>query len=252
MRRMRIGAGILLALLAVSAEARATFGGAGFGGGAPAPGGAGQSRPAAAGGMTGFAGACGPSGFAGMSGFSGCFGGPNMCGFSGCLGGPYCYGSMSGCFGSFAVATQTYSKWAPSPGKAYYHRTLTIQMPPPNEAILEFVLVHYPDRPKFFYYYDPVEKKYFGRYRTGATPTDCFHVLGFADRKPSLKDIKDSAFRSTGGMPIMKYVLQPKSGVSVDAALQNLKLLRPPESIPDELLGLPPEEPALKKMPEKK
>jgi hypothetical protein len=187
------------------------------------------------------------SGMIGMSGHCG------YIGFSGCFGNPFCFGSMSGCFGGYFMPTQAYSRWAPSPNKAYYHRTLTIQTPAPNETAFEFVMVHYPDRPKFFYYYDPVDKKYFGRYRLGAPPTESFQVLQFNDRKASLSDIKDSAYRNTSGMPPFSLIVRPKQGTTLDATLQNLKLLRPPETVPDALLGLPPEEPpVLKKAPEKK
>jgi hypothetical protein len=121
-----------------------------------------------------------------------------------------------------------------------------IQTPAPSTAAIEFILVHYPERSKLFYFYDPVERKYFGRYRIGAGSTDCFNLLGFVDRKANLKDIPDSAYRSTGGMPQVGQVIRARPGTTVDAALEKLKLLRPPESVPDQLLGLPPEEPALK------
>lgn len=128
MKRTHVGTGLVLLSLIFVNDVHANLGGrsatpvAGFGA---------TGSVGAVGGIGGIAGMCGPAGFAGASG---CYGSGliGMCGFSGCYGGPYCFGTMSGCFGGFAyLPTQTYSKWAPSPSKAYYHRTLTIQTPPP-------------------------------------------------------------------------------------------------------------------------
>jgi hypothetical protein len=186
----------------------------------------------------------------------GCFGG-FPCNFSGCFGGVP--GSFGGCCGGMPGFTtpmvggfggapiQSYTKWTPSPGRLYYFRTLTIQTSAPNETALEFILVHYPERAKLFYFYDPVDKKYFGRYRLASSATNCFDLIPFADRKSNLKDIPEPAFRSVAGMPALPQVIRGRPGTTVDPALQNLKLLRPPESIPDDLMGLPPEESLQKK-----
>jgi hypothetical protein len=266
MKRWFLGAAILLTCSpGLVTEARA---GGGVAGGYPMTGGfggqtSGQGWSGSFGGMmgmTGFngmGGCCG--GMMGMGGASGCcgLGGcgamMGMCGFNGMTG---CCGGMMGmgCCGVFPTApTQAYSKWTPSPGMLYSYRTLNIQNTPPHDRSLEFILVHYPERPKFFFYYDPVEKSYFGRYRLGAGAADSFSLLGFADRKANLKDIPESAYRSTGAMPAVPQVIRARPGTTVDAALRNLRLLRPPESMPDELLGLPPEEKLNEKnSPEKK
>jgi hypothetical protein len=171
-----------------------------------------------------------------MSGFPCNHGG--FCGFGGCCGG----------FGvQFPQPTQSYSGWSPSPAKTYYYRTLILHTLPPNEATLEFVLVHHPERPKAFYYYDPVDKKFFGRYNIGAKPEQCFNLIPWSSRKGSLKDISDASAPFAGPMPDFKHIIRPRPGTTLDPALQNLKLMRPPESIPDLLLGLPAEEPTLKK-----
>src|SRR5262249_46291804 len=160
----------------------------------------------------------------GFAGMSGCYGMIGYCGFGGCFGGPICMGFMYGCFGSFPSLTQTYSKWTPSPSKAYYYRVLTVQTPAPNDLTFEFVLVHYPDRPKFLYYYDPVEKKYVGRYRPGARQEDCFHLVSPNYRKSNLADIPESSFRSIGGMPVLHQVIQTKPNVTDAPVVKTLKL----------------------------
>ena len=275
MRHWHAGPGILLAcFLGLAAEARAgNFGGfsAGFATDGSVGAGFGGIAQQCATPLAGCIGSAPASGMIGMCGFGGCTGGFG-CSIGGCLGGHPCsFGgclgcSFGGCFGtvpcsfsgfcggfSTSMPTQTYSKWSPSANKTYYFRILQVQTPPPNDLCLEFILVHYPDRPKFFYFYDPVDKKYFGRYLLGARPENCFNLLNVNDRQTNLKDIPESAFRHTAGMPTVTQVLRPRTGTVIDGvALQNLKLQRPPESIPDELLGLPPEEPTLKKSVEKR
>jgi len=196
-------------------------------------------------GMVGGMGNCYPGGLCGFSGYCG------FCGFTGCWGiSPFYYGYPYYGLNALPTPPQAYSKWIPSPSKTYYHRTLTIQIAAPSATTLEFVLVHYPERPKFFYFYDPVEKKYLGRYRVGAGPGDCFSLLEFEERRTNLKDIPESAYQNPGSMPMMPAVIYARPGTSIDPNLQNLTLLRPPEGVPDGLLGLPPEEKGLKKLQE--
>lgn len=73
-----------------------------------------------------------------------------------------------------------------------------------------------------------------------------------AERKATLKDIMEASFRTLGSMPTIPQITKLKMTTPPDAYLQTLKLMRPPESIPDDLLGLPAEEPSLKKPPDKK
>lgn len=148
-----------------------------------------------------------------------------------------------------ANSTQFYSKWQPSPSKSYYYRVLQIQTPAPTERSFEFVLVHYPDRPKMFYFFDPVEKTYLGRFKLRSSTEKCFELLSASDRNASLNEIKETAYRPIGGMPSLAHFITPKSGVLAAElnGLRNVKILRPPESVPDELLGLPAEEGSPKK-----
>ncbi len=78
------------------------------------------------------------------------------CGLGGCFGGL----PMSGMMGMQSV-NQSYSKWTPSPSRAYYYRTLSIKTPPPNEAALNSSSSTMPIGPNSFTSTNPVEKKYF-------------------------------------------------------------------------------------------
>lgn len=258
----------MIVLAAFGAEARAgAMPTGGFGGDPPtivAHGGGGGHPGCTFGGCGGFSGTMSGCfggcpmhmGMCGFGGFSGCIGGM-PCSFGGCLG-----GGFSGCFGSFPCSfgggqfsggqhIQTYTKWSASPGRSYFYRVLHVQTPAPSEATLEFILVHQPDRPKYFYYFDPVDKKYLGRFIIGAKPEQCFNLLPFADRRTNIKEIPESAYRAIGTMPTFPQVIRPRPGTMVEPSLQNVRLSRPPEAIPDELLGLPPEELSLRKPGEK-
>jgi hypothetical protein len=191
-------------------------------------------------GYTGFGGMCGHIGFFGMSGCCGGF--PCHC-FNNC---PTTFGGcFGGCFGGFGgLPTQTYSRWAASPTKAFYFRHMHVTNVSGSDSVFEVVLVHYPERPKHFYYYDPAAKVYVGRYVVGAKSDACFSLLGPSDRKAELKSIREAAFRSAGPMPSLAKLILPKTPAftSAVAAVQNVALTRPPEGIPDALLGLPAEE----------
>ena len=272
MKQWRMGTGIILGLLVIGTEGRAQIGG---GAGPRGPTSLatahlhGMSAPNGPGGM-GMSGMVGGSMGGGLIGmpYYGCCGGFSQplqvmggTGFSGMVGFPGCCWGPCGCWGfptfpfnglnAIPAATQSYSKWTPSPNKTYYFRTLSIQTPAPNEALVEFIAVHYPDRPKYFYYFDAVEKKYVGRYRVGAGPTECFNLIAFGDRKAHLKDIPESAFENATAMPMVPSLIYTRPGTTIEPYLQNLTLLRPPDAVPDQLLGLPPEEKGLKKMIEK-
>lgn len=239
----------ILFLASTGAQAQSVPTGSFGGESAPQPprGGGGAGMVGVGGGFSGCFGGCPCS-------FGGCFGNPcnigGCCGFGGCFGGLPCqFGG--GCFGGFqcqfggcfgSQPTQTYSQWSHSPGRSYFYRTLHIKTPAPNESTIEFIMVHQPDRPKHYYFFDPVDKKYFGRYMLGAKTEQCFALLSVSDRKINLKDIPDSAYRTIAAMPTMPQIIRPRPGTTVDPSLQNVKLMRPPEVIPDQLLGLPPEE----------
>jgi hypothetical protein len=246
---------IAACVLLNAAEARAGggFGCVGGSGGSTLP--SGHGVTGTVGGMSGFSGlggCCGGFSMCGFSGtgFGGCCGGIAGCSFGGCMGMiGMCGGcGIGGCFGSIAFQpSQSYSSWNASPGRSYYYRTLTVHTPPPSESALEFILVYHPERPRYFYYYDPVERKFFGRYSVGIKPEQCFSLLSPNLRKASLKDVADLGYGVAGPMPTIPQIIRPRPGTTIDAMLQNTKLMRPPESLPNEQLGLPAEEPTLKK-----
>jgi len=219
------------------------MGGGGFGGTPSMASGGGMMM-----GMGGMSGGFqhGMIGYGGYCGFGGCCGGM-PCNFGGCMGCFPC-GMMGGCMGGAFYGlgpTQTYAKWSDSPGKAYYYRTLQITPSAlaPNDKTHEFIVVYYPERPKYFYYFEPVAKAYVGRYVLGSKGENCFSLLNPADRKANLKSIPENAFRGPGTMPTLPQLVNMKSPSIIEPGpWQTLRLNRPPESVPNELLGLPPDE----------
>jgi hypothetical protein len=233
------------------------------GGGTPTPGGSiGGAAGFGTGSLTGVSGIAGKCGVSGYTGLCGCCGGIGaMCGVMGFTGMGGCCGGMTGMYGCLgcypsyplygaflSTSSQTYAPWKASPNKAYYHRTTQVYAPAPNDISFEFVIVYYPERPKYFYFFDPAEKKYIGQYQLGARPEKCFSLLNPNERKASLRDVSTALFRNPGPMPSLQQTFRPSGAIIGDSnALKDIKLQRPPESIPDDLLGLPPEEALEKK-----
>jgi hypothetical protein len=175
-------------------------------------------------------------GLCGIGGIGGCHGGIGgmigICGLGGCCGG------LMGC----AQPTQFYSDWSRFPGRSYFHRSHHLLAP--NFSMVagstpELLVIYYPDRPHYFYYYDPQQKKYVGRYRPASKDTECFAVLAPAKRKRSLAEITESSFGKWGPMPALASLLSP-SGL-IAASTFPSQIQRPPDGLPGH--NLPPDEP---------
>lgn len=193
-------------------------GGFGFGSGFGNPGGMG---------LTGASGFCG---FAGASGFGGCCGG-NFSGF------PCNFGYFGG-FG--AVPQQSYGAWNKFPGKTFYHRDLYVANP---FAFQSLTVIHYPDRPNYFYFYDPAQKKYVGRYRRGAKDQECFAPLPPNFRKATLGELAEKSYSKWGPMPALAQLTGPavtNPSVPTPALGAPPHLIRPPDTLPGH--DLPPDE----------
>jgi hypothetical protein len=191
------------------------MGGFGFGSGNP--------------GGVGLAGASGLCGFTGASGFGGCCGG-NFSGFP-----------CGGYFGGFgAVPQQFYGAWNKFPGKTYYHRDLYVASP---FAYQSLTVIHYPDRPNYFYFYDPAQKKYVGRYRRGAKDQECFAPLPPNFRKATLGEVVEKSYSKWGPMPTMaQLTAPPATGAPPSMATLGTppQLVRPSDTLPGH--DLPPDE----------
>ncbi len=226
MNRQRLS-GVLLGLLIAAAPAPAQ----GLVG-TPPPGGVGTIGGGFGGGLGGGLGGIG-GGLGGMCGLGGC------CGMMGIGGGIAGIGGMHGfgCWGT-GMSLQFYSDWTHFPGRSYYHRSFhfptAIVLGSNPATVQELRVIHYPDRPHYFYYYDPQQKKYVGRYRPDASDNDCFALLSPKARKRSLAEIPEQAYGRWGPMPTLAAL----SGASTAFSPQ---LQRPPAGLPGH--DLPPDEP---------
>jgi hypothetical protein len=240
MRTTIIGTAALGLLLAGGGAARAQQGGAGLMGGGGLIGGAPKPTPAAFGGGFGCGGCafcggmCG-GGFGGMAGPCGIGGFGGFCGFG--------YGGgFGGCCGGFSGATthQLYTGWAKFPGHSYFHRDLFLMTSGGfgGNGVQHFVLIHYPDRPHYFYFFDPATKQYIGRYRPGAKDADCFALVRPGERKRTLAETPEAAFQRWGPMPRAGVITGRTNDGNV---LSTLQLQRPPDPLPGH--DLPPDEP---------
>jgi hypothetical protein len=208
------------------------FGGSqlGFAGGGPPVGSFGH--------RTGYLGAGGACGMYGIGGFGGCFG-SFPCSFGGCFGSFPC--SFGGCFGGISgTPQQFYGAWNKFPLRSYYHRDLYVANP---FAYQSLTVIHYPDRPNYFYFYDPAQKKYVGRYRRGAKDQDCFAMLAPNFRKATLGEVAEKSFSKWGPMPAIAQLTAPavaSSAAPMPALGTPPQLVRPPDTLPGH--DLPPDE----------
>ena len=224
MRTAVIGAALGL-LLAGGNAAQAQQGGLGIMGGGVV-GGAAKPAPAAFTGGGGFGSAPGGAFCGGFCGFGGMAG---LCGFGG-LGG--CCGGFSG-----AATHQLYSGWAKFPGRSYFHRDLYLVTTGGfgGNGVQHFALIHYPDRPHYFYFFDPATKHYFGRYRPAAKDDECFALVRPKERRRTLAETPEAAFQRWGPMPRVGVITGKTGDGNI---LSTVQLQRPPDPLPGH--DLPP------------
>src|SRR5262249_30566615 len=86
--------------------------------------------------------------------------------------------------------------------------------------------IYYPAQPKYVYYYNPVSKKYWGRFDVDAAG---YSLLEEKDRAALLADVPESAFPKPGPMPAIPG---SKDGPAMDRPPKELPEYRPPSSKP--------------------
>jgi len=97
-----------------------------------------------------------------------------------------------------------YSGWKSYPERNYsycycYYEPPPPPQPPPTPPPPQYhYCIYYPATPKYCYYYNPVKKRYWGRYDLEA---QAYSMLDEKDRKENLSDIPESAFPKPGKMP---------------------------------------------------
>ena len=120
---------------------------------------------------------------------------------------------------------QAYSTWSYHPVNRYYYSRYTYRPVVTTTTYHHHYCVHYPSRPRYVYYYNPVRRVYWGRYdlQEGG-----YSLLKNEDRKEDLESIPESAFPEPGEMPVI-----PDSEDEVRMAKPDLKDLPKVESAED-------------------
>ncbi|TWT89505.1 hypothetical protein [Neorhodopirellula pilleata] len=93
---------------------------------------------------------------------------------------------------------QTYSSWSYHPTRSYYYSTYRYQPVVTSTVYHHHYCVHYPSRPRYVYYYNPVRQVYWGRYDLQEAG---YSMLKPEDQKGDLEAISESAFPKPSAMP---------------------------------------------------
>jgi hypothetical protein len=62
-------------------------------------------------------------------------------------------------------------------------------------------VIYHPQRPKYYYYYNPVKRAYWGRCPVEQNGEAQYSLLAEKDRKGKLEEIAETAFPEPGPMP---------------------------------------------------
>ncbi|MFG0287253.1 MAG: hypothetical protein ACF8CQ_03715 [Rhodopirellula sp. JB044] len=122
---------------------------------------------------------------------------------------------------------QRYSSWSYKPSSSYYYSRYTYH-PVVSTVTTRYhyhYAVHYPSRPRYVYYYNPVRRVYWGRYdiQEGG-----YSMLKQEDRKEKLEEIPESAFPKPAEMPPI-----PESSDGEKMAKPDLTALPKHDAAPD-------------------
>jgi len=116
-------------------------------------------------------------------------------------------------------ARQYYGGWSYNPIQRYHHRTYYYLPTVTSTTYSYHYVVSYPAQPRYYYYYNPVSRQYWGRYDLEEKG---YSMLDEKDRKEELKDIPEKAFPKPAKMPAIPEV---KDEVTIEV---------PPSDLPKE------------------
>lgn len=105
---------------------------------------------------------------------------------------------------------QSYSSWTYHPTHRYYYSQYRYQPVVTTTTYHHHYCVHYPSRPRYVYYYNPVRRVYWGRYDL---KENGYSMLKKEDQKQDLEAIPESAFPKPGEMPAIP---ESSDGVKID------------------------------------
>lgn len=115
---------------------------------------------------------------------------------------------------SAQTGRQYYGDWEFHPNRGYYTRKYFYQ---PITTVVEYryhYCVYYPSQPRYFYFYNPVRRVYWGRFDTEGKKGEEYSLLEEKDRKGRLADINESAFPKPSAMPAIP---ESKGGTPMQA-----------------------------------
>ena len=113
---------------------------------------------------------------------------------------------------------QYYGTWHKHASYGYHYRYYYYKPSADYAGYKHHYVIYHPSRPKYYYYYNPYTKTYWGRCPVKTDGKGEYSMLAEKDRKGKLEDIAEEAF--------------PKPG----------KLPKIPEATDDATLDLPPDE----------
>lgn len=93
---------------------------------------------------------------------------------------------------------QSYGSWSYRPTTTYYYSHYYYKPTPTYTTYSYHYCIYYPSRPRYVYYYNPVQSVYWGRYDLEKKG---YSMLAKKDRKKKLDDIPEKAFPDPGKMP---------------------------------------------------
>lgn len=113
---------------------------------------------------------------------------------------------------------QSYSTWSYHPVNRYYHSRYSYHpVITTTTTYHHHYAIHYPSRPRYVYYYNPVRRVYWGRYDLQESG---YSMLKPEDRKEDLDSIPEAAFPKPSEMP---PIPESTDGVKMEKpSLENL------------------------------
>lgn len=117
---------------------------------------------------------------------------------------------------------QYYGSWSYHPTKHYHYRPYYYKPTPTYTGYKHHYVIYQPAQPRYYYYYNPYRKTYWGRCPVDHGGKEAYSHLAPEHQKGDLKDIPETAFPAPGALPPI-----PESD-----ATANVKLDLPPDDLP--------------------
>ncbi len=104
---------------------------------------------------------------------------------------------------SHAGYRQYYSAWSHHAENGYFYRYYYFKPSPQFDVYHHNFCIYYPSRPRYVYFYNPVNRVYWGRFDTQGAAGKQYSMLAEKDQNGDLRAIPESAFPPPGVMPSM-------------------------------------------------